>query len=92
VAKRMKIVAFTSGSPYCSACREIEKLLQDLSKKYGDDLEIVHYIGEEAMSRLEANSLSFVPAIIINDNVIIEGVCPSIETVERALRGRKDEA
>lgn len=83
---KSKIIVFTSGNPYCSACVEISKLIEKLREDCRDHVKVIEFTGEEAMSKLEEYGLSFLPSLIINDDVIIEGVCPSLETLKKALK------
>jgi len=75
-----------SGGPYCSGCVSILELADEFAKKYEGKLVVVKFIGEEAITKFEEYKLGCVPAVIINKNIRIEGICPSRATLDNALR------
>jgi thiol-disulfide isomerase/thioredoxin len=75
-----------SGGPYCAGCVSVLELADEFAEKYKGRLAIVKFIGDEATSRFDEYKLGCVPAVVINKNIRIEGICPSRVTLERALR------
>lgn len=75
-----------SGGPYCSGCVNILELANEYAKKYKDKLEVIKYIGDEATSRFGSYHIGCVPAVVINGKIRIEGICPSRDTLENALK------
>jgi thiol-disulfide isomerase/thioredoxin len=75
-----------SGDPPCPGCLAILALADEYAKKYKGKLEVIKFIGEEATAKFEEYKLGCVPAIVINEKIRIEGICPSRITLENALR------
>ena len=75
-----------SGGSLCSGCVAVLELADKYAERYKDRLEIVRFIGDEATSRFEEYRLGCVPALVINKTIRIEGICPSEETLDNALR------
>ncbi len=75
-----------SGDPPCPGCLAILSLADKFAQKYEGKLEIIKFIGEEAMDKFEKYKLGCVPAIVINEKIRIEGICPSQTTLYNALR------
>ena len=75
-----------SGDPPCPGCLAILALADEYAKKYKGKLEVIKLIGEEATAKFEEYKLGCVPAIVINEKIRIEGICPSRTTLENALR------
>jgi thiol-disulfide isomerase/thioredoxin len=75
-----------SGDPPCPGCVVILALADEYAKKYKGKLEVVKLVGQEAMPKFEEYKLGCVPAIVINEKIRIEGICPSNITLENALR------
>ena len=75
-----------SGDPPCPGCLAILALADEYAKKYKGRLEVIKLIGEEATAKFEEYKLGCVPAIVINEKIRIEGICPSRTTLESALR------
>ena len=75
-----------SGDPPCPGCVAILALADEFAKKYNGKLEVIKLIGEEAMAKFEEYKLGCVPAVVINENIRIEGICPSRTTLANALR------
>jgi thiol-disulfide isomerase/thioredoxin len=75
-----------SGDPPCPGCVAILALADEYAKKYKGKLEVVKLVGQEAMPKFEEYKLGCVPAIVINEKIRIEGICPSNITLENALR------
>ncbi len=75
-----------SGGSLCSGCTAVLELANKYAERYKERLEIVRFIGDEATSRFEGYKLGCVPAVVINKTIRIEGICPSEETLDNALR------
>ena len=75
-----------SGDPPCPGCIAILALADEFAKKYKGKLEVIKLIGEEATAKFEEYKLSCVPAVVINEKIRIEGICPSRTTLANALR------
>ena len=75
-----------SGDPPCQACRDLLALADEYAGKYQGKLEVVKLIGQQAMARFEEYKLGCTPAIVINEKIRIEGICPSHATLDSALR------
>ncbi len=75
-----------SGEPPCAGCVAILGIADEYAGKYGDKLEVVKLIGQQATAKFEEYGLVCTPAIVINGNIRIEGVCPSRNTLDNALK------
>ena len=75
-----------SGDPPCPGCVAILALADEYAKKYKGKLEVIKLIGEQAMAKFEEYKLGCVPAVVINEKIRIEGICPSRKTLDNALR------
>jgi len=75
-----------SGDPPCPGCVAILALADEFAKKYKGRLEVVKLIGEQAIAKFEEYKLGCVPAVVINEKIRIEGICPSRSTLANALR------
>ena len=75
-----------SGDPPCPGCIAILALADEYARKYKGKLEVIKLVGQEAMSKFEEYKLGCVPAVVINEKIRIEGICPSRTTLENALR------
>jgi len=75
-----------SGDPPCPGCVAILALADEFAKKYKGKLEVIKLIGEEATAKFEEYKLGCVPAVVINEKIRIEGICPSRTTLANALR------
>ncbi|MBC8230146.1 thioredoxin family protein [bacterium] len=82
---KVKMEVF-SGNPPCPGCVAILKLADEFAADYKEELEVVKYVGEEGMEKFEAYKLYCVPAVVINESIRIEGICPSRLTLQNALR------
>jgi thiol-disulfide isomerase/thioredoxin len=81
----VRMEVFSGDSP-CPGCLAILALADEYAKKYKGRLEVIKLIGEEATAKFEEYKLGCVPAIVINEKIRIEGICPSRITLENALR------
>ena len=75
-----------SGDPPCPRCIAILALADEVAKQYEGKLEVTKLIGEEAIAKFKEYKLGCVPAIVINEKIRIEGICPSQTTLANALR------
>lgn len=75
-----------SGDPPCPGCIAVLALADEFGKKYKGKLEVVKLIGEQATAKFEEYRLGCVPAVVIDEKIRIEGVCPSRSTLANALR------
>jgi len=82
---KVKMEVF-SGDPPCPGCVAILALADEYAKKYKGRLDVVKLIGQEAVAKFEEYKLGCVPAVVINEKIRIEGICPSRATLETALR------
>jgi thiol-disulfide isomerase/thioredoxin len=82
---KVKMEVF-SGDPPCPGCVAILALADEYAKKYKGKLEVVKLVGQEAVAKFEEYRLGCVPAVVINEKIRIEGICPSRATLDTALR------
>jgi len=75
-----------SGDPPCPGCVAVLALADEFAKKYKGKLEVIKLVGEEAIAKFEEYKLGCVPAVVINEKIRIEGICPSRTTLDNALR------
>ena len=75
-----------SGDPPCPGCIAVLALADEYAGKHKGKLEVLKLIGEEAIEKFEEYKLGCVPAIVINETIRIEGICPSRATLDNALR------
>ena len=75
-----------SGDPPCPACKDALALADEYAGKHKGKLEVIKLIGKQAMSKFEEYKLGCTPAIVINNKIRIEGICPSRATLDNALK------
>jgi hypothetical protein len=75
-----------SGGSLCSGCMAILELADRYEERHKGKLEIIRFVGDAAMTRFQEYKLGCVPAVVINKTIRIEGICPSEETLDNALR------
>ncbi len=75
-----------SGGSLCAGCVAILELADRYAERYKGKLDVVRFVGDEAISRYGEYKLGCVPALVINKTIRIEGICPSEETLDNALR------
>ena len=75
-----------SGDPPCTSCAALLALADEYAGKYHGRLEVIKYIGKDAMTKFEEYGLWCTPAVVIAEMIRIEGVCPSKETLDAALQ------
>ena len=85
MARPIKLEAFV-GQPPCRGCLELEDLCREMVAQLGDRLDCRLFKGPEGRERMERAGLKVVPAVVIEGLIRIEGICPSRETLIKALR------
>ena len=80
------IMEVFSGDPPCAACKDVLALADEYAGKYKGKLKVVKLIGKQAMAKFEEYKLGCTPAIVINERIRIEGICPSRTTLDNALK------
>jgi hypothetical protein len=83
--KPIKIEAFI-GQPPCPGCLELEDLCREMGARLGERLELRIHKGAEGQERMAELGLKVVPAVVVENLIRIEGICPSRETLWKALR------
>ena len=79
----LKVEVFTS-QPSCSGGRLVLKLIDEVKREYGDKIEVEVYKGPS--EKAKEYDLKVSPAIVIDKDIRIIGVCPSKATLIDALR------
>jgi len=79
----LKVEVFTS-EPSCSGGRLVLKLIEEIKSEYGDKIEVEIYKGPG--EKTKEYNLTVSPAIVIDKDIRIIGVCPSKATFVDALR------
>jgi predicted DsbA family dithiol-disulfide isomerase len=79
----VKVEIFTSEPP-CSGGRLLLKLVEKIKEEYKDKIEIEIYRGVNP--KLSEYNIEASPAVVIDKDIRIIGVCPSEETFKEALR------
>jgi predicted DsbA family dithiol-disulfide isomerase len=79
----VKIEVFTCEPP-CSGGRLLLKLIERVKEEYKDRVEVEVYRGENP--KLSEYGINASPAVVIDGDIRIIGVCPSEETLKEALR------
>ena len=75
-----------SGDPPCSSCSDLLNLADEYQIKFKENLEVIKRVGKEAMAKFNEYKLGCTPATVINETIRIEGICPSRNTLNNALR------
>lgn len=79
----IKVEVFTSEPP-CSGGRLLLKLIEEIKKEYKEKVEVEVYRGMS--EKLKEYGIEASPAVVIDGDIRIIGVCPSKETLKEALR------
>lgn len=79
----IKVEVFTSEPP-CSGGRLLLRLIAEIKEEYKDKIELQIYRGIN--EKLKEYDVQTSPAIVIDNDIRIIGVCPSKETLKEALR------
>ena len=82
----MVIMEVFSGDPPCVACKDVLALANEYADKYEGKLKVVKLIGKQAMAKFTEYKLECTPAIVMNEKIRIEGICPSRTTLDNALK------
>ena len=80
------IMEVFSGEPPCSGCAALLSLADEYAAKHAGQLEVIKRTGQAAMAKFNEYGLWCTPAVVINEMIRIEGVCPSRETLDAALQ------
>lgn len=64
--------------------RLVKKMMKEIEEKYGDRVEIKIY--EVVNDKVKVYGIETTPAIVIDDDIRIIGVAPSMQTLEDALK------
>jgi thiol-disulfide isomerase/thioredoxin len=80
------IMEVFSGDPPCPACKDVLALADEYAGKYKGKLKVIKLIGKQALAKFEEYKLGCTPAIVINEKIRIEGICPSHATLDNALK------
>ena len=80
---KMLVEVFASLPP-CSGGRLVKKMMREIAAKYGDRVEIKIYEGIN--DKVKEYGIETTPAIVIDEDIRIIGVAPSMETLEDALK------
>jgi len=79
----VKVEVFISEPP-CSGGRLLLKLIEKIKEEYKDKIEVEIYRGINP--KLSEYGINSSPAVVIDKDIRIIGVCPSEETLKEALR------
>ena len=79
----LKVEIFISEPP-CSGGRLLLKLIEKIKEEYKGKIEIEIYRGQNP--KLSEYGVNASPAVVIDKDIRIIGVCPSEETLKEALR------
>ena len=79
----MLVEVFTSLPP-CSGGRLTKKLMREIAERHGDRVDIKIYEGPN--EKAKEYGIDTTPAIVIDRDIRIIGVTPSLETLENALK------
>ena len=78
------LVEVFASLPPCSGGRMVKKMMKEIAEKYGDRVEIKIYEG--ANEKTKEYGIETTPAIVIDKDIRIIGLAPSMETLENALK------
>jgi hypothetical protein len=79
----IKVEVFTLEPP-CSGGRLLLKLIDKIREEYREKIEVEIYKGVNP--KLGEYNIETSPAVVIDKDIRIIGVCPSEETLKEALR------
>lgn len=80
---KVPVEVFVS-KPSCSGGRTLKKRLKKIEEKYGDQIEVE--IHEEKDEKTKEYGIDISPAIVIDRDIRILGLAPSIDTLEDSLK------
>lgn len=78
------LVEVFASLPPCSGGRLVKKMMGEIEEKYGDQVEIKIYEGIN--DKVKEYGIETTPAIVIDEDIRIIGVAPSMQTLEDALK------
>lgn len=78
------LVEVFASQPPCSGGRLLLKHIEKLKQKYGDSIDVKIYRGVSEKTR--EYDITSGPALVIDQDIRIIGMCPSLPTLEEALR------
>jgi hypothetical protein len=84
MSRPIQLEAFI-GEPPCPGCRELGQLCAELEVLLGEQVHCALYKGIDGKERMAELGLKVVPAVVIENLIRIEGICPSRETLWKAL-------
>ncbi|MFP3985378.1 MAG: thioredoxin family protein, partial [Candidatus Bathyarchaeia archaeon] len=84
--KRMRLKIFTL--PTCKNCPAAKKIAQEIAQKYGLKYTEVDISNPEGQLEGLMHQVMSTPTIAIDDEVVIRGTLPSMETLEIEVRKR----
>ncbi len=79
----LKIEVFASQPP-CSGGRLVLKLIEEIKGEYGDKIDVEVHKG--LTEKAKEYGLKVSPAIVIDRDIRIIGVCPTKNTLKNAIR------
>jgi len=79
----IKVEVFTSEPP-CAGGRLLLKLIDKIKEEYKDRIDVEIFKGVN--QKLGEYQIATSPAVVIDKDIRIIGVCPSEETLKEALR------
>ncbi|MEM4479324.1 MAG: thioredoxin family protein [Candidatus Methanomethylicaceae archaeon] len=78
-------IEFFTAEPPCPGCIKLLEYGDVIKNKYGEKVEVIKHIGP--CEEFKKYGLTVVPAVVFNEGKIkIMGVCPSMKTIEIALK------
>lgn len=80
----MSSIVVIGTDPPCARCKATEKLVSEVVKEMGLNLEVKHVsiLSEEASKY----DVFVTPAIVINDKVVLSGKVPSKEEIKKIIK------
>lgn len=80
----MSSIIVIGTDPPCARCRATEKLVSEVVKELGLNLEVRHIsiLSEEASKY----DVFVTPAVVINDKVVLSGKVPSKEEIKKIIK------
>ena len=78
------LVEVFASLPPCSGGRLVKKMMKEIEEKYGERVEIKIYEGIN--EKVKEYGIETTPAIVVDKDIRIIGVAPSMETLEDAMK------
>ena len=79
----IKVEVFISQPP-CSGSRQLLKLIEEIKREYGERIKVEIYRGH--CDKTKEYGIKYTPALVIDRDIRIIGVCPTKRTIKEALR------